>query len=219
MHIGARMNNVFDEDYFMRGKQSGKSLYEDYRWMPELTVPMVEKIIAHLGIQKSETVLDFGCARGYVVRAFYELGYRAIGVDISEWAIENADPVAKPFLIKTTERMQVPTTTFDWVIAKDVLEHIQYVSGVVQALMDCAVKGVFAVVPLSQFRGAKYVVEDYEKDVTHVQRLPLLNWVEMFLHRGWRVEASFRVPGVKDNYAQYPRGNGFLTVRRIKESA
>ena len=31
----------YDEDYFLRGKQTGKSLYEDYRWLPELTRPMV----------------------------------------------------------------------------------------------------------------------------------------------------------------------------------
>ena len=30
----------FDEDYYERGAETGKSLYSHYRWMPELTIPM-----------------------------------------------------------------------------------------------------------------------------------------------------------------------------------
>src|SRR3954469_1999410 len=85
------IGDQFDSDYFLHGKQTGKSLYEDYRWMPELTIPMVERMIAHLGIVKGDTILDFGCARGYAVRAFQQLGYDAWGIDCSGWAIENCD--------------------------------------------------------------------------------------------------------------------------------
>ncbi len=73
----------YDADYFLRGKATGKSLYEDYRWMPGLTIPMVRSMISHLGIANADMVLDFGCARGYVVRAFRELGYLAYGYDTS----------------------------------------------------------------------------------------------------------------------------------------
>src|ERR1019366_3070489 len=64
---------AYDADYYLRGKQTGVSLYEDYRWMPELTVPMVGAIRDHLFIEQGETVLDFGCARGYIVKAFREV--------------------------------------------------------------------------------------------------------------------------------------------------
>jgi hypothetical protein len=82
-------------------------------------------------------------------------------------------------------------------------------------LMSIAQRGVFAVVPLSQFNGGKYVVEEYERDITHCQRLNLTTWVDMFLCPGWKVEASYRVPGVKDNYSKWDKGNGFITARRI----
>ena len=48
----------YDEDYFLHGKQTGKSLYEDYRWIPEATIPMVQVIINYLGIQKTDSILD-----------------------------------------------------------------------------------------------------------------------------------------------------------------
>src|SRR5579862_3672374 len=95
--------SVYDESYFLRGKESGKSLYENYRWMPDLTIPMVQRIIEHCGIRRGDSILDFGCARGYVVRAFRELGYNAYGYDISRWAIENADLAAYPYLTSSIE--------------------------------------------------------------------------------------------------------------------
>jgi hypothetical protein len=207
--------SIYDEDYFLRGKESGKSLYSDYRWMPALTIPMVEAMIDHLGIKKGQTILDFGCARGYTVKAFRMLGYRAWGVDISEWAVANADEEVRAYLW-TTVGGGPSMGKFDWVIAKDVLEHVPYVQRAIDGLMECASVGVFAVVPLSTFYNTPYVIEDYERDVTHIQRRSLLGWVEMFLEQGWSVEAAYRVVGVKDNYKQYATGNGFITARRVE---
>ncbi len=215
----SNVGEVYDEDYFMRGITSGKSLYTAYSWKPELTIPMCQRIIDHCGIEKGSRVLDFGCARGYSVRALRGLGYDAYGVDISKWALENADPEAKPYLDIVVPNTFAPLSGmyFNWIIAKDVLEHVPYVDFVINNLMEHAINGLFVVVPLSQFRNGKYVVADYEKDVTHTQRLRLIDWAEMFVRPGWAVECSYRVKGVKDNYSQYKYGNGFLTVRRIEE--
>lgn len=203
---------AFDEDYFLRGKETGVSLYENYRWMPELTIPMAQTIAAHCGIEKGARVLDYGCARGYLVKALRGLGYDATGMDISQWALANCDPDVKGYVAQY--RLH---TTYSWVIAKDVLEHVPNASLAVSGLLRCATQGVFAVVPLSLHDGAPYVVEEYEHDVTHLHRLTLSTWVEMFLQTGWRVEAAYRVPGVKCNYKHFLKGNGFITARRIEE--
>lgn len=209
----------YDADYFLRGRETGKSLYEDYRWLPDLTIPMVVRMIGHCGIKPDDNVLDFGCARGYTVRALREMGYNAWGYDISRWALENADPSTKEYLIINGSTLW--RHSFDWVIAKDVLEHVQDVRDVISSLLDIAGAGVFAVVPLGNLKsataesGGQYVVPDYEKDVTHIHRLSLSCWVDMFLRPGWRVEAAYRVPGIKDNYARWEYGNGFITARRL----
>lgn len=208
----------YDADYFLRGKELGISGYTDYRWMPDLTIPMAQVIIDHCGIDKKDKILDFGCARGYVVKAFRRLGHEAYGVDVSQWAVENGDEEIKQHLVHAPDG-SLPDTRFDWVIAKDVLEHIPYVSYVITRLMNAASKGVFAVVPLSHFDNSKYVVDEYEKDVTHIQRKTIGTWIEMFMRHGWSVEASFRIAGIKDNYYKpgWEQANGFITARRIKE--
>lgn len=208
----------YNEDYFMRGIETGKSLYTQYSWMPELTIPMAAMMVAHLGIKPEQTILDFGCARGYVVKALRSLGYIAYGYDVSQWAIDNCDPEVGEYLTVSEGTAFGVGRTYDWIIAKDVLEHIPEVRETVDLMMSSASAGVFVVVPLSATDGGRYVIRSYEEDKTHIHRFPLEKWVRMFLRPGWRVEASYRVPGIKDNYwrADYQWGNGFLVARRCE---
>lgn len=210
--------NQYDESYYINGKASGKSLYENYHWMPELTIPMAEVIVKHCGLEfvppfDFSTVLDYGCARGYLVRALTALGVDAYGIDCSAWAVKHCDPFVRGRLTCTTE---IPRG-FDWIIAKDVLEHVPNVADVIADMMDKARIGVFVVVPLSDMDGYPYVEESYEKDVTHIHRLSLPTWARFFARTGWKVELSYRVKGIKDNYAHVAAANGFITARRIFE--
>lgn len=210
------MTNQFDADYYLRGQETGRSLYKDYRWLPELTIPMVQRMIDFLGINKNGGIQDFGCARGYLVKAFRELGVNALGYDISEWAISNCDPDVKDFVV-LGDKLRYYS---DWVIAKDVMEHLTIydVSAALKSFSERALVGVFAVVPLSSNISEPYVVPEYEKDITHNIRWPLWRWVSEFhsaFDEKWEISARYRVEGIKDNYAGWPRGNGFITARRL----
>lgn len=217
MSTEVEQGSQFDADYFLRGQASGKSLYKDYRWMPELTIPMCCAMVKYLEIAVNDRILDFGCARGYTVKAFREMGYDARGVDVSQWAIENADDAVKKYVDECPHN-KLGVRLYDWVLAKDVLEHVPDAVEAVANLMHTAKKGVFAVVPLSLSDGERYVIKCYEKDVTHIHRLPLPMWVAMFARPGWEVTASYRVRGVKDNYWRpgMEMGNGFITARRCE---
>lgn len=206
----------YGEDYFLRGEEKGLSLYTNYRWLPDLTIPMAKAIASHLNLSPGTTILDFGCARGYLVRAFRELGYTAFGYDSSEWAIENCDPSVARFV--TNDELMV--NEYNWVIAKDVLEHLDE-SSVHKTLHNFASIvhcGMFIVVPLSNGDTNKYVVPQYEMDVTHKIRWPLNLWEEHVrnaVHPSWHVGSTYRVPGIKDNYyEEFPKGNGFITALR-----
>lgn len=206
---------AYDESYFLRGQELGISGYTNYRWLAHLTRPMVASMVQHLGIEPSDSILDFGCARGYVVRAFREMGYAAWGYDISQWALKNCDETVREFLVSDTS-LFVPGTV-DWVIAKDVLEHVSSseLYPTIERLKSTAKKGIFVVVPLAH--GQEYDVPEYEKDITHIHRRPLQWWCGYFHKPGWSVEARYRVKGVKDNYAGFPTGNGFIVARRLAE--
>ena len=69
---------TYDKDYYECGIESGKSLYNNYRWMPELTIPFCSRIVEHLKISTEQKVLDFGCAKGYSVKAMRLLGRQGV---------------------------------------------------------------------------------------------------------------------------------------------
>ncbi len=89
---------VYDADYYERGVESGKSCYSNYRWLPELTIPMAMVLIDTLGIRPDQRVLDFGCAKGFVTKALRMLRRDAWGIDISRYALSQAPEDIKPYV-------------------------------------------------------------------------------------------------------------------------
>ena len=83
------MSELYDENYFERGLQLGISGYTSYSWMPELTLKMAEFLAEDLNL-RNKTALDFGCAKGYLVKALRIYGIEAYGYDASEYAISQA---------------------------------------------------------------------------------------------------------------------------------
>lgn len=203
----------FDADYYERGIESGKSLYTDYRWLPDLTLPMTQALIENLGIHPTDTILDFGCAKGYVVKAFRQLGYRAFGMDMSEYAIANADPEIAAFVTCNGFPHECPLEV-DWVIAKDVLEHIEEAECLeVLKELRAVTKNIFIAVPLGN--GVRYIIPEMEKDVTHRIRQPLWWWTGLVEEAGFKIVSSaFTMPGIKENWTRKtPFGNGFIVAR------
>lgn len=199
------MNHLYNEDYYERGIELNISGYSNYRWIPELTIPMAFRLIEVLGIREYETVLDYGCAKGYLVKALRLLHREAYGYDVSDYAINAADADTKPFLMTS-----LPNKKYDWVICKDVLEHIPYenLDDVLSNLASISKRGFF-VVPLAE--DGKYNVPSYEHDTTHIIREDLTWWENKLKFNGFNVSfASYRLEHIKENYAHWEKGNGFF---------
>ncbi len=202
------MKTLFDADYYERGVESGKSLYKDYRWLPDLTLPMAKAIVAGCGINRSDVILDFGCAKGYLVKALRQMGFLAYGTDISEYALSQCDQEIEPYLFPSWDTHDA---RFDWVICKDVLEHIpeHELDGTLASLRRQA-ENIFVAVPLGN--NGQYTIPDMEKDVTHQIRRPLWWWSGRLEEAGFKhVASTFAMKGVKENWTtKYKFGNGFL---------
>ena len=213
----------YDENYFENGVQLGISGYTAYRWLETLTMSMCRTLVSHLGLQKGAKVVDYGCAKGFLVRALRALEIDACGVDISAYAIKKADyTVRNHVFLMNEERASMKRLTidrvnstgrFDCAISKDVLEHVAYdkLHSVLSTLRELS-DMLFIVVPLGE--NGKYVIPEYEADVTHVIRENKSWWEQQVVAAGWNVTNSVtRVPGIKDNWAHYSDGNLFLVAK------
>ena len=70
------------------------------------------------------SILDAGCGKGHLVKVLRERGVNAWGIDISEFAIQNALPESQPFCLVGSILNAFPHPRYDLIICIDVLEHI-----------------------------------------------------------------------------------------------
>lgn len=207
MYKNKNMNsNWFDKDYYMRGIESGKSNYQNYRWIPELTIPLAMTIIDLLEIKKGEIVLDFGCAFGYLVKAFRLLHRQAYGCDTSKYAMDNIDPSVRDFC-----DLSSGYDRYDYCIAKDVFEHIPK-KQIISTLKKINSDRLFAVIPLGS--DGKYYAHANNFDKSHVICEDSNWWAYTIEKAGWGIENYFdSVEGIKDSYKKGTHGFFIATKR------
>jgi len=213
------MSEFFDKDYYENGIATGKSCYENYRWMPELTYPLAHAICYNLGLHKGTKLLDYGCAHGYVVKAMRDFGIDAFGCDISSFAISKSPKEIDTYLKIIHKDLSSLIETakwgkFDWIMAKDVFEHIP-VTKLEKIIKDCSnfSDNIFVAVPLGE--NGKYRIEAYEDDPSHVIRENEIWWTNILEDNGFHVsKASTDMLGIKDRwFGIHPQGNGFFIGR------
>lgn len=211
---------LFDHDYYMDGIRTGKSNYENYKWIPDMTIPCIVRMMSHLGAKPNQSVLDWGCGPGAYVKALRLIGYNAIGYDISQWAVTHPIEGVDGFISN-----KQPCSRFDWILSKDVFEHIPEadLTGVIRTMLSLAQLGILLVVPLALSAvNRTYVNPADNNDSTHLICWTLPEWLSFVQHvvdkfsAPFTVSGGFKLPGVKQAADPYPQSCGFITVRRYE---
>ena len=179
---------------------------------------MAFNIIKFIKLTEDQKVLDFGCSKGFLVKALRLLDIQAYGVDISSYAIDNIDSdVKKNCKLIPQNKNYIPFKfNFDWVISKDVLEHlsIDQISKFLNLYKKKTDK-MFHVIPLGDNK--KFRIKEYHLDKSHVQMNNEIWWEKIFNRNGWKILSfDYVVKGIKDNWTEnHPKGNGFFVIKKI----
>jgi hypothetical protein len=205
----------FDQAYYLDGIRTGKSNYENFRWLPDQTLPFARHLQWHLGLKPEDVIMEIGAARGYLVKALRMNGLNARGMDISEWAVANCDPAVKEYM--STE-LVTGAMIYDWVVGKDTLEHIQIddLKALLPKLGASSRKGLFFVVPLTGYYGGAYLRVEDEADTTHKIRFTLPDWLMLFHNTlpDFNANGSYCIRGIKPAAEVVPQSCGFFTLTR-----
>ena len=120
------------------------------------------------------SVLDAGCALGMLVEALRKLGIDAYGVDISEYAINQADPSIHDYVWQASLTDPLPRQ-YDLVTCIEVVEHVPGTDAelVIDNLCAAADRILFSSSPF-----------DYGEP-THVNVKQPDQWAEAFARRGY----------------------------------
>ncbi len=209
---------VFGEDYYMNGIKSGLSNYVDYKWLPELTLAMAKSFMEIFGVQKWATVLDFGCAKGYFVKALREHEVFAYGVDVSEWAIKNCH---KDVVGYVSNKIEDYPPIYNHIFSKDVLEHIpmEQLTKILKKLFSICTNSAIIIVPLAKEEGGEYIYPADELDITHIHRKTLQGWVDLIepFAKGFTIFVSNKIPSLKKASEQYNGSTGIIYCKKIKK--
>ena len=71
------------------------------------------------------SIIDIGCAKGYLVEAFTNLSFdKTFGIDTSNYAIESSHKYKKNYIESSVLKIPFPSNFFDMSICIDVLQEL-----------------------------------------------------------------------------------------------
>jgi SAM-dependent methyltransferase len=118
-----RLAKQFGKDFFDGDRKCGYGGYAyDGRWKA-----VARRMRDFWHLPEDAAILDIGCAKGFLLHDFKELMPKCTvaGLDVSEYAIENAMPSVKPFLkVASAERLPYPDKSFDLVISVNSIHNL-----------------------------------------------------------------------------------------------
>lgn len=164
------IQETYNKDYYEY--ELGDSAYdrENHEWL-DFFRNVAKQIVRDIN---PKTVLDVGCAKGFLVEALRDLGVEAYGIDISEYAISQVRDDIKPYC-KVASAEEPLDRQYDLIVNIEVLEHIEktLIPNIIANICKHTDKVIFSSTP-SDF-----------KEVTHINIQPIEYWVEKFYQNGF----------------------------------
>jgi len=120
-----RIARQFGREFFDGDRLVGYGGYVyDGRWKS-----VVERFRDYYGLTSENSVLDVGCAKGFMLHDFIQVipGIKVAGIDISEYAIENAMEDVKSFVkVANAKKLPFPDKSFDLVISITTIHNLPF---------------------------------------------------------------------------------------------
>jgi ubiquinone/menaquinone biosynthesis C-methylase UbiE len=183
----------FGEAFFDGDRPYGYGGYGyDGRWKP-----VVEDFRDHYQLAPDAAILDVGAAKGFMMRDFIELmpGANVQGIDISDYAVANADEVAKPHLrVASADALPFDDNSFDLVISINTAHNLQ-LEGCKQALAEMQrVTRSHAYVVLDAWSTPEEKERIYKWNLTGVTILSVADWIDLFAEVGYLGDYDWFMP-------------------------
>lgn len=115
----------FGKEFFDGDRKTG---YGGFHYHPRFWQPVVPTFKKFYGLTAKDSVLDVGCAKGFMLYDFRSIipGIMVRGIDISEYAIENAiEPIKEFVQVGDARKLEFEDNSFDLVISITTLHNFE----------------------------------------------------------------------------------------------
>jgi SAM-dependent methyltransferase len=184
----------FGKEFFDGSRDTG---YGGFNYNARFWEPVVPDFQAHWDLKAGDSVLDVGCAKGFMLYDMQRLipGLRVHGIDISKYAIENGYEPIRPYLsVASCDDLPFEDKSFDVVISITTVHNMDY-EGCIRTLKEIeriSRRGSFITVDAYRNDEEKQRMEAWNltaKTVLHVDE-----WRELFDKAGYTGDYHWFMP-------------------------
>ena len=184
----------FGKEFFDGDRSTG---YGGFEYMPRFWQPVIPAFVEHWGLAGESSLLDVGCAKGFMLYDLREAvpGIRVAGIDVSEYAIENGKPEVREFLsVADAKSLPFEDNSFDVVISINTVHNLDRdeCAQALQEIERVARQGAF--ITVDAYRND----EEYERmmawNLTAKTIMSVDDWVAFFNEVGYTGDYYWFIP-------------------------
>ncbi|MDC3200294.1 class I SAM-dependent methyltransferase [Porticoccaceae bacterium] len=184
----------FGEEFFDGDRTHG---YGGFNYQPRFWQPVIPTFKAHWGLTSDSSILDVGCAKGFMMHDFAELipGITVKGIDVSEYAVKNSIEDMRPHVdVADAKSLPYEDKSFDYVISVTTIHNLERAE-LVQSLRE-----IERVARLGSFITVDAYRNDEEKErmlawnLTAKTVLHVDEWKELFKEAGYSGDYHWFMP-------------------------
>ena len=184
----------FDKDFFDGDRKNG---YGGFSYNPRFWQPVIPTFKDYWNLTKSSSVLDIGCAKGFMMHDFKQIipGITVKGLDISEYAIENSmDDVKNDVIVGDAKNLPYDDNSFDVVISINTVHNLE-VDECAIALQEIErVSKGKSYITVDAYRSTEEKKRMYDWNLTAKTIMSVDDWVSFFKKIGYTGDYYWFIP-------------------------
>jgi SAM-dependent methyltransferase len=184
----------FGKEFFDGDRRHG---YGGFNYMPRFWQPVIPAFRKHFGLDANSSVLDVGCAKGFMLHDMAELipGITVRGVDVSSYAIDHAIEDMKPFVsVADAKKLPFPDKSFDVVISINTVHNLdrEECGQSLREIQRVARKGAF--ITVDAYHDEEERKRMYDWNLTGRTIMHVDEWRQFFAENGYAGDYYWFIP-------------------------
>lgn len=184
----------FGQEFFDGDRNHG---YGGFNYFSKFWQPVVPTFQKHWNLDQNSSILDVGCAKGFMMHDFSQLipGIRVEGIDISEYAIAHAMDDMKPYVqVADAFDLPFPDKSFDFVISINTIHNLerQECGQALKEIERVSRKGSF--ITVDAYRNVEEKERMYAWNLTAKTIMSVDEWIEFFKEVGYTGDYYWFIP-------------------------
>ena len=184
----------FGEEFFDGDRTHG---YGGFNYHPRFWQPVIPTFQAHWGLTSANSILDVGCAKGFMMHDFAELipGIIVKGLDVSEYAVQNAIEDMRPHVqVADAKSLPYEDKSFDYAISITTVHNLDRAE-LIQSLQEIQrVARLGSFITVDAFRNEEEKERMIAWNLTAKTILHVDEWKELFKDAGYTGDYYWFIP-------------------------